>query len=126
MKKIVLVICLIMGALCVNAQDLYRARPDGNVDSVFLGIDLPEAYKGDSVIIGVTDWGFDYTHPTFYDTSMTRYRVLRAWDQFRNAGPAPEGFSYGTELIGQEQLLAAQCDTSNIYGHHYHGRYCCG
>ena len=126
MKRIFLVIVLIIGALCVNAQDLYRARPDGNVDSVYLGIDLPEAFKGDSVIIGVTDWGFDYTHPTFYDTSMTRYRVLRAWDQFRNAGPAPEGFDYGTELIGQEQLLAAQCDTSNIYGHHYHGTHVAG
>lgn len=126
MKKIVLVICLIVGAMYANAQDLYRARPDGNVDSVYLGIDLPDAYRGDSVIIGVTDWGFDYTHPTFYDTSMTHYRVLRAWDQFRNAGPAPEGFAYGTELIGQEQLLAAQCDTSNIYGHHYHGTHVAG
>ena len=126
MKKIVLVIGLIIGALYVNAQDLYRARPDGNVDSVYLGLDLPQAFTGDSVIIGVTDWGFDYTHPTFYDSSMTRYRVLRAWDQFRTAGPAPEGFDYGTELIGREQLLAAQCDTSNIYGHHYHGTHVAG
>lgn len=126
MKKILLAICLIITCVCVVAQDLYRARPDGNVDSVFLGIDLPDAYKGDSVIIGVTDWGFDYTHPTFYDTSMTRYRVLRAWDQFRTAGPAPEGFDYGTELIGQDQLLAVQCDTSNIYGHHYHGTHVAG
>lgn len=126
MKRIFLVICLIIGALYLNAQDLYRARPDGNVDSVYLGLNLPEAYQGDSVIIGVTDWGFDYTHPTFYDTTMTRYRVLRAWDQFRNAGPAPEGFYYGTELVGQEQLLEAQCDTSNIYGHHYHGTHVAG
>lgn len=126
MKRIFLIVCLIIGSLCVNAQDLYRARPDGNVDSVYLGLDLPQAFTGDSVIIGVTDWGFDYTHPTFYDTSMTRYRVLRAWDQFRNAGPAPEGFDYGTELVGQEQLLAAQCDTSNIYGHHYHGTHVAG
>ena len=126
MKRIVFVTYLIMGILYANAQDLYRARPDGNVDSVFLGIDLPDAYKGDSVIIGVTDWGFDYTHPTFYDTSMTRYRVLRAWDQFRTAGPAPDGFNYGTEFVGQEQLLAAQCDTSNIYGHHYHGTHVAG
>lgn len=126
MKRIFLIIVLIVGALCVNAQDLYRARPDGNVDSVYLGINLPDAFQGDSVIIGVTDWGFDYTHPTFYDTSMTRYRVLRAWDQFRTAGPSPEGFTYGTELVGQEQLLAAQCDTSNIYGHHYHGTHVAG
>lgn len=126
MKKIIFVISLTIAVLCANAQDLYRARPDVNADSVYFGLDLPEAFQGDSVIIGVTDWGFDYTHPTFYDTTMTRYRVLRAWDQFRNAGPAPEGFDYGTELIGQEQLLAAQCDTSNIYGHHYHGTHVAG
>lgn len=126
MRRILLFICLMVFAWCANAQDLYRARPDGNVDSVYLGLDLPEAYKGDSVIIGVTDWGFDYTHPTFYDTSMTHYRVLRAWDQFKTSGPAPEGFSYGTEWIGQEQLIAAQCDTSNIYGHHYHGTHVAG
>lgn len=127
MKKILFVISLtIISVMFANAQDLYRARFDSNVDSAYLGINLPETFKGDSVIIGVTDWGFDYTHPTFYDTSMTRYRVLRAWDQFRNAGPAPEGFNYGTELIGQEQLLAAQCDTSNIYGHHYHGTHVAG
>lgn len=126
MKKILFVIILTIGMLYANAQDLYRARHDVNADSVYLGINLPEAFQGDSVIIGVTDWGFDYTHPTFYDTTMTRYRVLRAWDQFRTAGPAPEGFDYGTELIGQEQLLAAQCDTSNIYGHHYHGTHVAG
>ncbi len=126
MKKIITSILFLLSILSVFSQDLYRARTDGNVDSVYAGINLPDAYKGDSVIIGVTDWGFDYTHPNFYDTSMTRYRILRAWDQFRTAGPAPDGFSYGTELIGRDQLLAAQCDTSNIYGHHYHGTHVAG
>ena len=121
MKKIFLSIILLISILSINAQDLYRARQDGNVDSVYLGLDSIGPYTGEGVIIGVTDWGFDYTHPVFYDSTMSRYRILRAWDQFRTAGPAPEGFNYGTELVGQEQLLAAQCDTSNIYGHHYHG-----
>lgn len=121
MKKIFLFIILIVSVLMINAQDLYRARPDGNVDSVFYGVDSVGPYTGEGVIIGVTDWGFDFTHPVFYDSTMTDYRILRAWDQFKTSGPAPAGFDYGAELIGREQLLAAQCDTSNIYGHHYHG-----
>lgn len=122
MKKIVLLVIIIIN-VCLSsifAQNLHRAVPDGRVDSVQEGINLPMAYTGKDVIIGFTDWGFDYTHPVFYDTLMTEYRILRAWDQFRNGGPAPEGFNYGTELIGQQQLLAAQCDTSNVYGRHYH------
>ena len=121
MKKIILfLISFILIISGLNAQDLYRARQDGHVDSVYNGTNLPDAYRGDGVIIGVTDWGFDYTHPVFYDSTLMHYRVLRAWDQYRTAGPAPVGFNYGTELVGQEQLLAAQCDTVNIYGHHYH------
>lgn len=121
MKRILAIIVLISTFYSLYSQDLYRARTDGNVDSVYAGINLPDAYAGEGVIIGVTDWGFDYTHPVFYDSTLTEYRVLRAWDQFRNGGPAPAGFDYGTEFVGREQLLAAACDTSNIYGHHYHG-----
>lgn len=105
----------------IEGVDLKKAVPDGRVDSVYLGIDLPQSFKGEDVIIGVTDWGFDYTHPVFYDLQKQNYRILRAWDQYRIGGPAPEGFTYGTEWVGQEQLLAAQCDTFNVYQYYYHG-----
>ncbi|MBO4403081.1 MAG: S8 family serine peptidase, partial [Bacteroidales bacterium] len=117
---------IIISAFCWNMQAqqlLHRAVPDGRVDSVWNGTNLPHGFTGEGVIIGVTDWGFDYTHPVFYDSSMTRYRVLGAWDQFRTAGPAPEGFSYGTEIMGKEALLAAKCDTSNVYQYNYHGNH---
>ena len=121
MKKLFLITIISICISNIYSQNLYRAVPDGRVDSVQAGIDLPMAYTGKDVIIGFTDWGFDYTHPVFYDTLMTNYRILRAWDQYRTSGPAPDGFNYGTEIIGQAQLLAAQCDTSNVYGYHYHG-----
>ncbi|MDL2230845.1 S8 family peptidase [Bacteroidales bacterium OttesenSCG-928-L19] len=107
----------------VQGYDLQRAVPDGRVDSVWLGIDLPQGYSGKDVIIGFTDWGFDYTHPVFYDTTMSHYRVLRAWDQYRQAGPPPQGFTYGTEIVGKDALLEAQCDTSNVYDYAYHGNH---
>ena len=44
---------------------LHRAVVDGRVDSVRMAINLPQEYTGQGVIIGITDWGFDYTHPVF-------------------------------------------------------------
>lgn len=105
---------------------LNKAVVDGHVDDVRAGINLPQEFTGEGVIIGITDWGFDYSHPVFYDTNMQNYRVLRAWDQFKTSGPAPEGFDYGTEYVGREALLAAQCDTSNVYQYAYHGTHCAG
>ena len=121
MKKVIFI--FVLSVFCFSAmsqQWLVNARADGHVDSVFYGNNLPQGYSGQDVIIGITDWGLDFTHPVFYDSTFSNYRILRVWDQYRNAGPAPEGFDYGTEIIGQEQLLLAECDTSNIYGRHYH------
>ena len=110
-----------------NAQALlHHAAEDARLDSVRQGFNLPQEFTGEGVIIGVTDWGFDYTHPVFYDTNMVHYRVLRAWDQFKISGPAPEGFDYGTEYVGAEALLNAMCDTSNVYNYAYHGTHCAG
>lgn len=125
MKKILCIICMVCCMSSAIGQiKMDKTVIDGRVDSVWQGINLPQAFSGEGVIIGVADWGFDYTHPVFYDTSMTHYRVLRAWDQFKTSGPAPSDFSYGTEYTSQEQLLTAHCDTSNCYGNHYHGTYC--
>jgi subtilisin family serine protease len=125
MKKILSIIVLTAFVIAVQGQALlHKAVVDGRVDSVRMAINLPQQYTGQGVIIGVTDWGFDYTHPVFYDTNMVHYRVLRAWDQFRTSGPAPAGYDYGTELVGPEELLNAKCDTSNVYDSAYHGTHC--
>ena len=118
---------MLVWALTGNAQAwLHRAAEDARLDSVRQAFNLPQEFTGEGVIIGVTDWGFDYTHPVFYDTNMIHYRVLRAWDQFKTSGPAPAGYDYGTEYVGAEALLNAQCDTSNVYGYAYHGTHCAG
>lgn len=110
-----------------------KARPDldkvlwtTRVDSVHRGINLPMAYTGRDVLIGICDWGFDYTHPDLYDTLLTQTRVRAAWDQYKQSGPAPAGFPYGTAYTTPAELLAAGSDTSNIYGHHYHGTHVAG
>lgn len=99
---------------------------DTRVDSVHAGLGLPQSYTGKNVIIGVNDWGFDYTSPMFYDTLLQSTRILAAWDQFRHAGPHPAGYNYGSEFNTTAQLLAAQCDTSNQLGYATHGTHVAG
>lgn len=96
-----------------------------HVDSVWAGIGLPESYTGKDVFIGITDWGFDYTSPMFYDTLLQNSRVFAAWDQYKLSGPAPT-YGYGTEYTSSAALQAAGSDTSNIYSYHTHGSHVAG
>lgn len=108
------------------APALDKAVASIHADSVQRGIWLPQTYTGRDVLIGITDWGFDYSHPMFYDTTLTTSRVRAAWDQWRQAGPAPAGFSYGTELATPEALATAQADTVNVYSMATHGTHVAG
>jgi minor extracellular serine protease Vpr len=105
---------------------LDKAVKDVRADSVHLGINLPQSYTGKNVVIGITDWGFDYTQPMFYDTSLTETRILGAWDQYKQSGPSPSGFNYGTAYESATDLLAAQSDTANIYSYATHGTHVAG
>ncbi|PZF72110.1 S8/S53 family peptidase [Taibaiella soli] len=72
------------------------ARKTTRVDSVQGGYNLPMGYSGKDVVMGVIDFGFDYTHPTFYDTLGTRYRIQRVWE-LDGTGTPPPGYAYGRE-----------------------------
>ncbi|MDG2153763.1 MAG: S8 family peptidase [Crocinitomicaceae bacterium] len=101
---------------------LDKAVKDVRADSVHLGLgNLPEGYYGDDVIVGITDWGFDYTSPVFYDTALQQTRIIAAWDQYKLSGPSPTSFPYGTEFSSASSLLQAGSDTSNIYSYSTHG-----
>lgn len=106
--------------------ELDKALKDIGADSVHLGIDLPQGYTGKDVFIGITDWGFDYTSPMFYDTLLQETRIHAAWDQFKTSGPHPSGFTYGTEYSTPTTLLAAGSDTANIYSFATHGTHVAG
>ena len=107
-------------------NNLDKAIIDLRADSVHLGIGLPQGYAGKDVLIGITDWGFDYTHPVFYDTLLQQHRIYAAWDQYKSSGPAPNGFNYGTEYSNTQSLLAAGSDTANIYSYGTHGTHVAG
>lgn len=101
--------------------NLDAARKSARVDSVQNGINLPMPYTGKNVVVGIIDAGFNYNHPTFYDTTGTVLRVKRVWEQ-RNAGTPPVGFSYGNEITDTAAMVAKGAEvTSFSHGTHVGG-----
>ena len=105
---------------------LERAVGDVRADSVHAGIGLETGFSGKDVIMGVIDWGFDFTHPMFYDTALNRNRIIACWDHWKKSGPAPTKYGYGTVWKGTDQLLAAGSDTANDRGYDTHGSHVAG
>ncbi len=106
--------------------DLNKARYGTRVDSVHAGLNLPQPFHGEGVLVGVLDWGFDYTHPMFYDTALTASRIRAVWDQYRQAGPAPGDYGYGTAAETPWEIQLMESDTSNVYSYSTHGTHVAG
>lgn len=111
-----------------------QTRADTRADSAQngWGVTGDTAITGKGVYIGITDWGFDYTHPNYNHLKKDNFRLLMAWDHFRLSGPAPSassyssGLNYGTLMVGRRTLLDSLGDTSNIYGYGTHGTHVAG
>ncbi len=100
---------------------LDSARRTTRADSAQHGIGLPHGFSGKNVVLGIVDVGFDYTHPTFYDTTGTHYRIKRVWEE-KKIGTPPSGFAYGNEITDTNAMIAAMTDNSaNTHGMHVAG-----
>lgn len=100
---------------------------DSRADSVHLGLGgLSQAYTGEGVVVAIIDWGFDYTHPTFYTSDLSELRLVRAWDQNKLDGTPPADYGFGAEYIGEEDLLFAKHDTDYVFGPGTHGTHVAG
>jgi len=86
------------------------AKSQTNVDDVHSGTGLNTSYKGNDVVVGIIDGGFDYTHPAFEDNNGN-VRIKRVWEQMwdQNNTP-PSGYNYGHELIQSADILAFETD----------------
>jgi minor extracellular serine protease Vpr len=103
------------------AANLDIARKSSRVDSVQAEVNLPMAYSGKNVVVGIIDAGFDYTHPTFFDTTGTKLRIKRVWEQ-KNTGTPPAGFSYGNELTDTGAIFAKGTELATFtHGTHVGG-----
>lgn len=63
------------------------------------------ALYGRGTLIGIIDTGIDYQHPAFLAKDKTS-RIVSIWDQSIQEGPAPMGFTYGTEYTRMQINMA--------------------
>ncbi len=99
-----------------------NVRTNLGIDQIHAGMNLPQGYDGSGVVVGVIDIGFEYFHPSFYDTTGTTLRVKRVWNQKDSTGTAPGGYGYGSEYTTESQMLAAATDdTAQLHGTHVAG-----
>ena len=80
------------------------------------GRPVPE--DGTGVVVGMCDWGFDFTHANFRNADGTT-RLVALWDQGARDGPAPPGFGYGRWVNRAEINAALQApDPFTALGYH--------
>lgn len=103
-------------------QMLNLARQEAGTDQIHKGTDLPHAYTGEGVVVGVVDAGFDYMHAAFRRPADGALRIKRVWEQGAttlDGASAPAKYGYGIELNTPELIEKAQGDSdSNSHGTH--------
>lgn len=84
------------------------------------GAGIITPFTGKDVIVGIIDVGFQLDHPNFYDTSGTKHRVVRYWDQLDDTGNPPTGFNYGSLHTTLSDM------TAKTYSDETHGTHVAG
>ena len=99
-----------------------EARRLANVDAAHAGLLLDMPYKGEGVLVGVIDAGFDFNHPNFRDGDG-ECRIIAAWDQ-NNFFTTSSSYGYGVEYATTEAVVNAGRDmelTGDTHGTHVAG-----
>lgn len=60
-------------------------------------------YTGRGVVVGVMDVGFDLTHPNFYDSSTSNYRIGAFWDQL-SRDTTDSNLPVGRDFVGANNI----------------------
>lgn len=68
------------------------------------GVNLPQKFTGKGVVVGVQDIGFDLTHPTFWSSDLSTYRIKAMWDQL-SYDTLNTTMPVGRDYVGQKALL---------------------
>lgn len=110
------------------APNIQKSRIEANVDTVNTGFGDVKGLSGKDVIVAVIDWGFDFTHPNFWNEDYSQIRVKKAWDQYKKnveRGYRPD-YGYGVVYQSQEDLYETIADTSGEHGILSHGSHTAG
>lgn len=78
-----------------------------NAIPAYEGTNLPQAFTGKGVVVGIQDIGFDLTHPNFYSRDLSQYRIKALWDQIALQDESSKLY-VGKDYTTQEQLLNAK------------------
>lgn len=70
-----------------------------NADKVQQGINLPQAFSGEGVVLGVSDIGFDFTHPTFEKSNIVAFWDMLSRDTLDSRPELLTGRDYTAEEI---------------------------
>lgn len=106
----------------VGKPKLKNARGYTKVTQVHAGTGLKKGYRGDGVIVGVIDYGLDFTHPMFYTADGQSTRIARVWITGDNSGTPPSGFTYGTELKTVTEMATTKTSSAEAsHGSHVTG-----
>ncbi len=105
-----------LGALSLDSRILRMEARQGNSIStdrmasilnalpVYEGQNLPQAFTGKDVVVGMMDVGFDLTHPNFYSADTTQYRIKKFWDMVTQ-DTVGSSLYVGRDYAGREELL---------------------
>lgn len=92
-------------------------------DAVYAGTNLPQAYTGRGVVVGVEDIGFDLTHPVLWSDDG-EYRVRCFWDQLSADTLSDHRRYVGAAYASADSILA--CAHSRDGLTQYHGTHTSG
>ena len=76
-----------------------------NYAPVHEGRDLPQAYTGKGVVVGIEDIGFDLTNPNFFTADLSQNRIRRFWDQL-SVDTVGSKMTVGQEYTTPEAIMA--------------------
>ena len=114
-------VALLAGLGIQPALSLDKVRQSTHVDQLHRGLSTDQGtltFTGQGVVVGIIDYGFDYTHPAFRTADLSGVRISRVWEQGASitevaGGHHPEGYDYGVELSDAASILDAWGDQKN-------------
>lgn len=78
-----------------------------NAIPVYAGQNLPQAYTGKGVVVGIMDIGFDLTQPNFFSRDLKDYRIKCLWDML-STDTLESTLPVGRDYVGTQALLDLQ------------------
>lgn len=95
-----------------------KVKHEIGLDSMLNSNELSKIYKGNGVLIGIIDGGFDIQNPVFKSSNSSTLRILKLWNQNSYDKNNPQGFHYGDEIVGDALYKYSTDNEEESHGTH--------